>query len=206
MTMPEMRLAGNMEECGILGRVIFHVGHVALVGRAALVGDVHFQMLAAGRGKNPILSFHDGARLAADGFAIHHVSSRLEEIAERTRRIGGVFSQSANHQLNVRPLRILHRGGQKHEAVGALAQGRALGIVDGDAVDEDHSQVAVFGRAFGGGRGCPARGQEGLERRVGHREVQLEAGLVTLFDQRFGPSGGEDGHKEEGKVSHRHAG
>ena len=72
---------------------------------------------------------------------------------------------------------VFDGGGEVDEAVGAFAEGLAVGGVDGDAIDEDEAEVAIFGGALGGGVGGEAFGEEGFQGGVGDLEVELEAGL-----------------------------
>ena len=57
---------------------------------------------------------------------------------------------------------VLHRGREVDEAVRALADRLAVGPVDGEAIDEDRAQVAVFRRALRGDVQCEAGRQQGV--------------------------------------------
>ena len=114
---------------------------------------------------------------AGGGGAAHVVGGGEEIVAEGAGCVGGIFGEAADDELDGGAGGVFDGGDEVDEAVGAFAEGLAVGAVDGDAIDEDEAEVAVFGGALGGGVGGEAFGEEGFEGGVGDLEVDLEAGL-----------------------------
>ena len=103
---------------------------------------------------------------------------------ERTGRILGICGQSVDdHAAGKTRARLLDR----HFEIDELA-GSGGGIVrsgDGDAIDEDHAQVAVLGATRGGDVGLPAGRERLLDGAVGDLEVELQTDLGAVLDEGF---------------------
>ena len=165
-----------------------------MVAGAALVLDVELDVFAGFGGEVPVLRFDDWAGCdAGDGDAAHVVGGGEQIVAEGAGCVGWIFGEAADDELDCGSGGVFDGGDEIDEAVGAFAEGLAVGAVDGDAVDEDDAEVAVFGGALGGGVGGEAVGEEGFEGGVGDLEVELEAGLGAGLYEGLGLGGGDEG-------------
>ncbi len=146
---------------------------------------MHFQIFAGGRLKDPVLGIDGRAEERHNCRTAHLVFGRRQIHAEWTRDIGGIFAQSANDELCVRPRGIFDGSGKPDHPVGTFAQRLPVWPIHRDAVDEDQSKVAVFRRPLRRHIHRETFRKERFQGVVGDFEVDLEAGFGTMFQQRL---------------------
>jgi hypothetical protein len=164
--------------------------------------DVELDMFARTWRRRSVLRFEYWPGDSEDGEAAHIVCGGEKIVAEGAGYVGWIFGEAADYELHVGSGGGFNRGDEIDEAIGASAEGLAVGAVDGDTVDEDEAEVAVFSGTLGGGIGGEAFGDECFEGCVGNFEVELEAVLGAGLYEGLRLGGGAEA---ESKCSDRGA-
>ena len=124
-------------------------------------------MFAGLGGEVPVLRFDLWPGDGGDDEAVHVVCGGEKIVAEGAGYVGWVLGESADDELDVGSGGVFGGGDEVDETVGAFAKQLTVGAFDGGAIDEDNTEVAVFGWALHGGVGGEAAREEGFEGVVG---------------------------------------
>ena len=109
-------LPGYLEEARRLRRIEFHLRRIALVGDAALVFYVQFQMFAGGSTEFPVLRLEDGSS-AARSRTLHRVTGGEQIDAKWSWCVARILGQTTNNQLHARAGRVLDRSNQINQTI-----------------------------------------------------------------------------------------
>src|SRR5262245_28686235 len=144
-------------------------------------------MLAAGRRELPGLVRQRLVSGTCAGRALHAVAVGMDIDAVRAGRVLRISREPEDQHLAVGVgRRLLDRNREINELVRSRRRRAAILLGDVDAIDEDHPQIAVLGRAGGGDIRLPAGWQKCFERRVWHHEIELHAHFRAVLNKSLG--------------------
>ena len=159
----------------------------ALRAGAALEFHMDLHVFARGGGEFIVLLV-ERAHAARTRRPRHFGGGRRRVDAKGARRVRRVVDDAREDHLALAVARRLLNGRREiDQPRRALALRLAVGADNVDAINENHPDVGVLGRARARHVGDPAGGQHFLKRGVVHVEIKLEPVLGGLFEHGLRP-------------------